>query len=44
MHKWDIFHDKHENAFLFSLCDEKRVRADGYFEQLLALKISTAGI
>jgi len=29
MHKWDIFHDKHENAFRFSLCTEKRVRADG---------------
>ncbi len=29
MHKWDIFHDKHENAFRFSLCNEKRVRVDG---------------
>lgn len=29
MHRCDIFHDKHEIAFRSSLCNEKRIRADG---------------
>ncbi len=29
MRKWDNFHEKHEDVFHFSLCNENRVHADG---------------